>query len=67
MENPARNSMARQSLVHAIDKEELLIKKYDHYNKTIKDGDLEVLLTEFAETAREHIELMKSKLQNFDL
>jgi len=62
MENISQDMVIRQSLLNSIDREELLVKKYDEYNKYIEDTDTKDMLNEFQETAKEHIALLKDKL-----
>lgn len=46
----------------SIDREELLLKKYDEYYKNIKDSDLKDVIKEFKTNSKEHIKLMKDKM-----
>jgi hypothetical protein len=46
----------------SIDREELLLKKYDEYYNNIKDSDLKDTIKEFKNTSKEHIKLMKDKM-----
>lgn len=62
MENISQDMLIRQSLLNSIDREELLMKKYDEYNKFIEDTETKELLKEFQQTAQEHMVLLKDKL-----
>ncbi len=46
----------------SLDKEELLIKKYEEYFPEIKDKYLKDMLEDFRKEAREHIRLLKDKM-----
>lgn len=45
-----------------IDKEELLIKKYEEYYDTIKNRELREVIKEFRKTSQEHLKVMKEKM-----
>jgi len=67
MENIVQDSIIKQSFINSIDREELLLKKYDEYNSYFEDNEFKELLKEFQETAREHIDILKHKLQKLDI
>lgn len=46
----------------AIEREQLLLKKYEDYQKTIKKTQTADMLKEFIENSREHIKLLKDKM-----
>ena len=66
MEGLALSSIVRHNVINCINREELLLIKYEEYSKTIKDNDLNELLVEFKDTSREHIEILKNKLERLD-
>jgi rubrerythrin len=47
---------------NAIDKEELLLKKYEEYYSNIKNKELKEVIKEFKKTSREHLKVMKDKM-----
>jgi rubrerythrin len=47
---------------NAIDKEELLLKKYEEYYSNIKNKELKEIIKEFKKTSREHLKVMKDKM-----
>ncbi|MGE5415351.1 MAG: hypothetical protein ACM3UZ_01035 [Acidobacteriota bacterium] len=65
MTNRSEVAIMRQSLVNSMDREELLLKKYEEYYE-IENKDLRELLKEFRETARDHLDLLRDKLQKLD-
>lgn len=67
MENISQNAIIKQSLLNSIDREDLLMKKYEGYKPLINDYDTNELLNEFQETAREHMDLLKGKLKNHEI
>lgn len=67
MANISQDTIIKQSLINSINREELLLKKYDGYHSYIEDNDTKELLKEFQETSQEHISLLKGKLQKLDI
>jgi len=47
---------------NSIDKEELLLKKYDDYYDELKNKELREVVKEFTKTSREHLKIMKEKM-----
>jgi len=47
---------------NSIDKEELLLKKYDDYYDKLKNRELKEVLKEFNKTSQEHLKIMKEKM-----
>jgi rubrerythrin len=47
---------------NSIDKEELLLKKYEEYYSMIKNKDLKEIVKEFRKTSQEHLKVMKDKM-----
>ncbi|MGE5677252.1 MAG: hypothetical protein ACM3ZR_04260 [Pseudomonadota bacterium] len=47
---------------NSIDKEELLLKKYDEYYDMIRNKELKEVLKEFKKTSQEHLKVMKEKM-----
>lgn len=47
---------------NSIDKEELLLKKYDDYYDKLKNKELKEVVKEFSKTSREHLKIMKEKM-----
>lgn len=47
---------------NSIDKEELLLKKYEDYYFMIKDKELKEIVKEFRKTSQEHLKVMKDKM-----
>lgn len=47
---------------NSIDKEELLLKKYDDYCDKLKNKELREIFKEFEKTSREHLKIMKEKM-----
>jgi len=46
----------------SLDREELLLKKYDNIYDNIKDKDIKNILKEFTKNSREHIDILKDKM-----
>jgi len=46
----------------SIEKEELLLKKYDDYMRDVKDRELSDMISEFIDDSRNHIKLMRDKM-----
>lgn len=67
MENIVHNSIMKQSLLNAIEREKILIKKYNTFFSFIKDDATKELFCEFENTAREHIDLLKEKFRTLDI
>jgi hypothetical protein len=66
MQSTLLDYIVKQSLSDSICREELVTKKYDEYIKNINDAELHETLFFFKETSREHIELIKNKIQKID-
>ncbi len=47
---------------NSIDKEELLLKKYEDYYSKIKNKELRDVIVEFKKTSQEHLKVMKEKM-----
>lgn len=47
---------------NSIDKEELLIKKYEEYYDKVKNKNLKEIIKEFIKTSQEHLKVMKEKM-----
>ncbi len=47
---------------NAIDKEELLIKKYEDYYTDLKNKELKDMLKKMKKTSEEHIKILKDKM-----
>jgi hypothetical protein len=47
---------------NSLDKEELLLKKYEDYYSMVKKKELKEILKEFKKTSQEHIKVMKDKM-----
>ena len=47
---------------NSIDKEELLLKKYEDYYDKIKNKELKEVIKEFKKTSQEHLKIMKEKM-----
>ncbi len=62
MEN-ITGTVIKHSLLNSIEREKLLLEKYKAYNTFIKNKETKELLEEFQSTAREHIALLKEKIQ----
>ncbi|HCC08246.1 MAG TPA: hypothetical protein DEP72_08845 [Clostridiales bacterium] len=50
----------------SIEREELLIKKYNNYYKEIKDKNLIDMMKEFENTSREHIKIVMYKIEKLN-
>ncbi|AUS95690.1 hypothetical protein CDQ84_01635 [Clostridium thermosuccinogenes] len=51
----------------AIDREELLIKKYEDYSKNMKSEELKEMIDEFKSEAQGHISMIKDKIMQLNL
>jgi rubrerythrin len=51
----------------AIDREELLIKKYEDYSKNMKSEELKEMINEFKSEAQGHISMIKDKIMQLNL
>ncbi len=47
---------------NSIDKEELLLKKYEDYYDELKNKELKEVIKGFSKTSREHLKIMKDKM-----
>lgn len=47
---------------NSIDKEELLLKKYENYYDKLKNKELKEVIKGFSKTSREHLKIMKDKM-----
>ncbi len=47
---------------NSIDKEELLLRKYEDYYSEIKNKELKEVIKEFRKTSQEHLKVMKDKM-----
>jgi hypothetical protein len=47
---------------NSIDKEELLLKKYEEYYDNIKNKEFKETIKEFKKTSQEHLKVMKEKM-----
>jgi rubrerythrin len=47
---------------NSIDKEELLLKKYEVYYSNIRNKELKEVIKEFKKTSQEHLKIMKDKM-----
>lgn len=47
---------------NSIDKEELLLRKYEDYYFAIKNNELKEVIKEFRKTSQEHLKVMKDKM-----
>lgn len=47
---------------NSLDKEELLLKKYENYYSIIKNKELKEIVKEFKKVSREHLNIMKDKM-----
>jgi hypothetical protein len=66
MNSNSEEQPIRRSIFNSIEKEELLIKKYNDYQDSTESKEWKNMLTEFKKNAKEHIDLLKNKLQNFN-
>ncbi|TYQ17972.1 UNVERIFIED_CONTAM: hypothetical protein Cloal_0367 [Acetivibrio alkalicellulosi] len=46
----------------SLDREQLLLKKYDNIYDDIKDKDIKNIIKEFAKNSREHVDILKDKM-----
>ena len=65
MNNISDEILIRHALLSSIEKEVLLIKKYEEYQLSNDRSDLKEMLKEFKKISEEHIEMIKNKLQKF--
>ena len=66
MEKLSQEYLIRLSFTCAIEREELLQKKYDNYFDELKNSQSKESIKEFKETAKQHIDLIKDKMLKFD-
>ncbi len=66
MEGVLQQNIFEISIKLSIERENLLIKKIQHYHKNIKDKDLANMLLEFEKTAREHIHILTDKKEKLN-
>ena len=62
MEELSQEYMLSIVFRNSIDKEELLVKKYEDYYDMIKNKDLKEIIKGFKKTSQEHLKLMKDKM-----
>lgn len=62
MEKLPQEVIQRWTFISALEREELLIKKYEDYMEVLKDKELRDLLKDFMRTSQDHIKLLKDKM-----
>lgn len=55
------------TFVKALNREELLIKKYSDYYKRCNDKETRKMLKGFYESSTNHIKLLRESMTNFDI
>ena len=63
--NPDESTI-RLSLLNSVDREELLIKKYEALEISTHSNEWKTMLKEFKKCSEEHLDLIKNKLQKFN-
>lgn len=62
MQEISQKTITYCAFFNAVEREELLLKKYADYYDKLKDKELKNLLKEFEKTAQEHVEMLKDKM-----
>ena len=62
MQQISEEYIFKQSIHQSLGREDLLLKKYDHYLAQLKDRELHEMLTEFKQTALVHTEILRDKM-----
>lgn len=62
MEELSQEYMLSIVFRNSIDKEELLLKKYEEHYPHIKNKELKEIIKEFRKTSQEHLEILKDKM-----
>lgn len=52
---------------NSIDREEMLLRKYDDYFSTAKSEEMRDMLREFKKYSQDHIKMVKDKVMNFHM
>jgi len=66
MQNVFQQNIQEIAIKMAIEREELLIKKYSNYKEDIKDKNIKDILIDFETTAREHIKSLQDKMEKLN-
>ncbi len=67
MEKLSQKCMLSTAFKQSLNREELLLKKYENIASKIRDRDLKDIIKEFRENSYEHIKLMKDKMIKLNL
>jgi hypothetical protein len=67
MEKLSQECMMKIAFKQSLDREELLLKKYEYLDNEIRDKYLKDIIKEFRENCYEHIKLMKDKMIKLNL
>ncbi|HHV29231.1 hypothetical protein [Acetivibrio mesophilus] len=62
MEKQSQQYILNIAFTESINREELLIKKYEHYFKISKDKELKNILRDFSQNSRDHIKMINDKM-----
>ncbi|HOM03289.1 MAG TPA: hypothetical protein PLH43_10740 [Acetivibrio sp.] len=62
MERLSQQYILNIAFTEAINREELLLKKYENYCKEAKDKELKKILRDFSQTSRDHIKMINDKM-----
>lgn len=62
MERQSQQYILNIAFTGAINREELLLKKYEHYYQITKDKELKNVLRDFSQTSRDHIKMINDKM-----
>lgn len=62
MEKLPQEFIQSLTFIKALEREELLIKKYEDYMAVLKDKELRDLFKDFMRTSQDHIKLLKEKM-----
>jgi len=63
MQNYIQQNIREIAANLSIEREEMLLKKYTHYIKLIKDSSIRDMITEFMDTSKNHIKAISDKMK----
>ncbi|MCX7921696.1 MAG: hypothetical protein N3B21_06745 [Clostridia bacterium] len=67
MDKVSEELILKIALSSSVDREVLLIKKYEEYTPSIKSDELKEILGELIETSKEHTDILKDKMLKLNL
>ena len=67
MQKVSQEHLLGLMFLESIEKEELLLKKYDDYTRDVKCRELSDMINEFINDSRNHINMIRDKMAKFNM